>query len=154
MDDFIAGRERGGRQILLGLRYPYVVVLVFAASGELVEAVIRPSLFHPKSRGPAGPYFTENPDFQEKVSGQIASWQLEIGFRPGPILVQPFALPELSLGIEDLPRHLQGFRKQPKEFSEEEQREFPGIIDEWVSEGNFVLWWGTDYYLDKQGEVI
>jgi hypothetical protein len=154
MDDYIAGRDRGGRQVLMGLRYPHVAVMVFAASGELVETIIRPSLFCPKLTATGGPYFTEDPDFQERLSRQIVSWQTEIGFYERPVVVQRFAVPELSLGIENLPRHFQDFQKDPIDFSEEEQREFPRIINEWTSEGNFVFWWGSDYYLNKNGEII
>jgi len=90
----------------------------------------------------------------ERVKDRLLQWQAEFGFIEGPVIVESYYIPELSIGIEDLPRHFNKFLKDPASFSKDEQFNYPEIIRDWTTDGNFVLWLGRDYYLNKDGEVI
>ncbi len=76
-----------------------------------------------------------------------------IPFTPGTISVKPFSLPELWLGIQDLPDHYQEFLDHPENVNEEERHYYPNEIDAWRECGNFVLLWDEDYYLNEDGEL-
>ena len=74
-------------------------------------------------------------------------------FTPGTISVKPFFLTECSIGIRDLPDHLQEFLDHPENADEEERRYYPEEVKEWRERGSFVLWWNEDYFLSKEGEL-
>jgi hypothetical protein len=154
MLDYCVGHDKHGQAVLLGIRYPYLVAVLFDQVGRLVEIRIRPLGFQAPAIYKGGPYITEDPLFLEKVHNQRSQWEVEFGFKEGPIVVERFFLPQLLIGIEDLPRHLQRFLHHPTEFSTDEQSNYPAIIQDWRTNGNCVLWWGTDYYLNRDGEVI
>lgn len=154
MYDYVAGKNDSGQPTMIGLRYPYVCCLLFDVSGTFVEARLRRVLWPARAVREGGPFVIEDPDFQDRLGSQITAWSDELAFREQPISIDRFSLPELSLGIEHMPRHFEHFRRNPDDYTEEDQREYPAMIDEWLAEGNAVLWWGTDYYLDKHGEII
>jgi hypothetical protein len=151
--DYTAGHDGGGRAVLLGLRYPYLVAVLFDQQGQLIEARIRPLEFEAPSVHARGPYITEDPFFQDRVQSVMQQWQDELAFSEGTAVLERFRIPELLIGIEDLPRHFQRFLNDPTEFSSEEQSNYPDIIREWQMNGNFVFWWGEDYYVDRDGNV-
>jgi hypothetical protein len=76
-----------------------------------------------------------------------------LSFTPGTIRVKPFFLPDLWIGIRNLPDHYQKFLDNPADASEEERRYYPEKIRDWRESGSFVLWFNEDYYLSKDGEV-
>lgn len=154
MGDYITGRGVAGEQVLIGLRYPYVAGVLFDASGRLVECRLRPLPFHARSMDDGKVHLIEDPDFQESASAYIASWEADLGVTEQPIVVDRFAIHELALAIVDLPRHLAEFQRSPIAFSDEEREDYPQIIRQWISEGSFVLRWGSDYYLDRSGAII
>jgi len=154
IDDFIAGTCDNNRQALMGLLYPYVVMVFFSAEGKLVEILLRPLPFQAKSGGERGPYLLEEPDFQQKLEDYLLERQKDIDFTEVTIHVELFMIPCLSLGIENLPRHLQEFLRDPGDFSDEEKLNYPEIIERWKQQNDFVLWWGKDYYLNRKGEII
>lgn len=88
--------------------------------------------------------------FSQKAP-QSSSMMLPV--TPGTISVKPFFLPELWLGIRDLPDHYQEFLDHPENANEEERHYYPEEISNWRECGNFVLWWNEDYYLNEDGEL-
>ncbi len=74
-------------------------------------------------------------------------------FVPGTISVKAFSLPELGLGIQDLPDHYQDFLDHPENNNEDERQHYPKEIDEWRESGSFVLLRNEDYYLNADGEI-
>ena len=78
---------------------------------------------------------------------------LILPFTPGTISVKPFFLPELWLGIRDLPDHYQDFVDHPENATEDERFYYPDEIDAWRECGDFVLWWNKDYFLNTEGEL-
>jgi len=154
MDDYVTGTNRAGEPVMFGLLYPQVCCVLFDNSGKLVEVRLRQLRVLAKAVRKGGPYIIEDPDFQDKLKDQIRSWQNEIGFKEHPIAIERFAIPQLRLGIAEMPPHFQDFKNDPDDSTEEDRREMPAMIDQWLAEGNFVLWWWTDYYLDAHGEII
>ena len=151
--DYVTGTSEKDGQVLMGLIYPHVAAAFFNISGQYLELHLRPLRFHAKSIRRGGPYLIEDPEFQDHLLDQYHEWQDEIGFTENTIRVDRFCLEVLPIGIEDLPRHFQEFLDDPDDFTEEEQREFPELIKEWTARGDFVLWWGTNYYLCHDGEI-
>jgi hypothetical protein len=152
--DFTTGVDKYGNQILMGLIYPYIVTILFDANGFFLELRMKLVLFQAKSIHKNGPYMTEEPEFELKLKEQMQRWQSEFDFQEQKISIRYFFLKEFSLGIEDLPKYFQQFQQNPDEFNEEEKREYPKLIADWKSEENFVLWWGKDYFINKEGEII
>lgn len=152
--DYCAGHDQHGEAILFGLRYPHIVAVLFDRAGRFLEIRVRPLGFEAPTVHSQGPYITEDPFFLERVKDRLLLWQDEFGFVEGPIVVDCFRIPELLIGIDDLPRHLKKFLKAPADFSSDEQSNYPEIIRDWTTDGNCVLWWGREYYLNKDGEVI
>ena len=81
------------------------------------------------------------------------SSSMMLPFTPGTISVKSFFLPELWLGIRDLPDHYQDFLDHPENSNEDERFYYPEEIKEWREGGNFVLWWNEDYFLNEEGEL-
>ena len=78
---------------------------------------------------------------------------LMLPFTPGTISVKAFFLPDLWLGIRDLPDHYQDFVDHPEDATEDERFYYPDEIDGWRGRGTFVLWWNEDYFLNAEGEL-
>lgn len=88
--------------------------------------------------------------FSRETSDLLSVFQ---PFVPGTISVKAFSLPELGLGIQDLPEHYQNFLDHPENNNEDERQHYPKEIEEWRESGNFVLLWNEDYYLNTDGEL-
>ena len=74
-------------------------------------------------------------------------------FTLGTIKVKPFFIPEILIGIQDLPDHYQEFLDHPENANEDERFYYPEEIQAWREAGNFVLWFNEDYYLNEEGEL-
>lgn len=85
---------------------------------------------------------------------QLAEFQDGCGYRPEAIHVERFSVPGRFIRIDDIPEHYQKFLSDPSQYEPERQEELAGDIRKWVDDGDFVLWWGEDYYVDKEGEVV
>lgn len=98
--------------------------------------------------------FDTGGNFLAALSGQISELPPQIKrFTPGTISVRAFFLPELWLGIQDLPDHYQDFLDHPENSNEDERQYYPKEIEEWRDSGSFVLLWNEDYYLNADGEL-
>jgi len=67
--------------------------------------------------------------------------------------VKKFFLKDLYLGIQDYPDHFGEVLSDPA-ASEAEKDDIRDSMQLWVQTGQFVLWWGNDYWLDDKGEVV
>ena len=74
-------------------------------------------------------------------------------FTPGTISIKQFFLPDLWLGIQDLPEHYQDFLDYPENANDDECHYYSDEIADWRECGNFVLWWNEDYFLNEDGEI-
>ena len=87
---------------------------------------------------------------------RLARWKEEIGLEDGPIHVGRFRVPGSRTRIEDLPGHLEDFRRNPDDpsFEEWERWDYPSHIEEWLATGQFVYYdGGTDFFIGPDGEV-
>src|SRR5918993_5924430 len=83
--DWQTGFTSDGRQVLMGVQYPYITAVFFDRGGAFIECIDREVPFQPaENRGPF------SPAFQGPASGAQARWQAEMGYRPGTIHVLRF----------------------------------------------------------------
>jgi hypothetical protein len=143
---FWTGLTPGNKQVLMGLLCPNLVAFFFDAGGTLLAVEQRPlALF----QGVAPPYDI----YDERIPGEVASWQSEMGLRPAPIKVKKFFTQEPYAGIEDYPDHFGEVLSDP-EAGRAEKEDVCESMRLWDKDGQFVLQWGNDYWLDDTGEVV
>jgi hypothetical protein len=76
-------------------------------------------------------------------------WPRALAFEEGPIRIKRFWLPELWLGIEDLPDGLAEYYTSPETFESE-----PEDVQWWIEAGQYVFHAGCgDYYMSPEGRV-
>ena len=88
------------------------------------------------------------------VRRELADFQRACGYRPDAIHVEQFSVPDRFIRIEDIPEHYQDFLSNQDDYDADRQEELAADIKKWVQDGDYVLWWGEDYYLDSKGEVV
>ncbi len=146
--DFYAGALADGRQALMGQYGPEQLVCVpFDAEGWRQGVLTRAV---PVREGQAEPGSAAAWGAQHALA-----WQAELGWRAGPVRVRRFALPEHCVYIADYPGW--GIRLQADPYfypSEEEREALRQQLALWEQAGKFVFWWGKDYFMSKDGEVL
>jgi hypothetical protein len=146
--DFYAGRLADGRQALLGVYLPKLVLVLFDAAGNYLEYQTRPLADGPKS-GPV-----TDVDRAEFVTRR-QRWQRELGWQEQPIQVRRFALPEQRIYLADYPEWATLLLYDPYSYpTPQERAELRRQMEEWDREGCFVFWWSRDYHMNKDGEVL
>lgn len=154
---FHAGMTADHRQVLIGVTCPYLVAFFFDVEGNFACGQRRKLEFLQPSgvwvdgeliEGMVRRYDTHD----ERILQCLREWQEEIGFNPGVIRVKQFFVQDLVLGIDDYPSHFDDILEDPDE-EEAEQEEARESIREWAATGQFVLYWGHDYWIDAQGQV-
>lgn len=147
---FYAGRLPRGRQALVGRSANgRIVVGIFSKGGDLTE-VVRREL-------PSPPVLPGSDDIREVDEGDFHDYlHQEFGFAPETARVKEFRIEPEGLAVYQLPEHYQAFLRDPRDpiFDDEQRTVFPRLIKEWVEEGQFVLEWGNDYWLDSTSEVV
>jgi hypothetical protein len=81
----------------------------------------------------------------------------ELGFTPGLIRIKEFRLPGDEFALSQLPTYYQEFLRDSNApaFSDEDRRELPTVIGEWLKSGQCVLENNqTDFWLDCTGQVV
>ncbi len=149
---FYTGTLPDGRQGLMGWVNHQVVCLLFDATGNLTETLVRPS-------GATEENTPEEMGFSQwcHVLGcrEASVWQAELGWRPCPIRVRFFMHPDYTIYLSDLSRAGVTAYYDPFQFYDPEEREAARqSVRSWLAEGNFVLNWMRDYHLNKDGDVI
>jgi hypothetical protein len=154
---FWAGRTKDRTQVLMGLACPYLVGFFFDLGGNLIGVQKR----HLEFLQPSGVFVDGEPIqgqvkiydiYDEEIPIRLDEWQQEIGFQEQIISVKRFADPAIGIGIRDYPEHFAEVLSDP-EASEEEKEGVLESLPEWEADGQFVLWWGNDYWLNGDGEV-
>ncbi len=143
---FFAGVTANQQQVLMGLLCPDLVALFFDPEGNLLSTEHRPVEFF---QGIAPPYNIHD----QRIPGLIKQWQGELGFRATIINVKQFYSKQLLVGIDNYPSHFEEILSDPSEC-EEEKESVRAEMAEWDDQGQFVLGWGNDYWLDSSGDVI
>ena len=143
---FSAGITADCEQVLMGLFCPNLIAFRFDREGNLLGSEQRSVPFF---RDVTPPYDM----FDERIQPMIATWKAEMGFRPATIRVRKFFSDEHFIGIEDYPSHFHEVVSDPG-ADEEEKADIRGSIELWDKDGQFVLQWGNDYWLDGSGRVV
>lgn len=137
---YYAGCLLNGHQVLMGVKNPKLVMIEFDADGNYLQTITRDEI-HNSVLPRIDPV------------KKIEEWQAEIGFIPSTILIKRFSLPDLWIGIEDLPSHYQEFLNSRDSYSAEDCRNYQEQINIWEESGDFVLFWDEDYHLNREGEI-
>jgi hypothetical protein len=143
---FCAGVTADSKQVLMGLFCPNLVAFDFDLEGNLLRVDQRPVPFF---QGVTPPYNI----YDERIPPLIESWKKEMGFRPATIRVKRFFSAEHSIGIEDYPAHFHEILSDPA-AGDEEKADIHDSMELWDKDGQFVLLWGNDYWLDGSGRVV
>lgn len=151
-DNFYTGLTCDGHQVLMGLLCPNLVAYVFSAEGLLLRREVYPWNYPAPRMHGTGPYQIYEATFRTHLAHQFEQWKADIGFRPETIWVQAFFDPDshLSVAIEEIPEHLL-VGEEGEDVEDRMERE--GVLKTWIANGNYVLWWGKDYYIGPGGEV-
>jgi len=84
----------------------------------------------------------------------------EIGGRLELIHVHAFTVPDAQydMSISEFPWYLQRLRDDPdrekQELGDTEFERFARLLAEWVERGDYVLTWGGDHHVNKDGEIV
>ena len=144
--DFYCGAIADGRQVLMGWYGEYVVAYVFTPEGEWAGGSRKLWEGPPRQDNETNGQY--NLRCEPVVDKLIKDWQAEIGFQWETIRIKRFFDPEYLIGIEDVPGHLQIL---DEEEDEAERKELEGMLKRWVESGEYVFWWGKDYYTGVDG---
>ena len=143
---FSAGITGDGKQVLMGLCCPNLVSFRFDREGNLLGSEQRPVSFF---RGVTPPYDI----YDVRLRPMIEAWKAEIKFLPATIRVRKFYSYEYGIGIEEYPSHFHEILADP-DANEREKADIRESIELWDKDGQFVLLWGNDYWLDGSGCVV
>jgi hypothetical protein len=143
---FYAGRLADGRQALVTLDVRLLlVVTLFDAAGKMVGE---------EERDLAGRWPIPGHGYADVDHAELHAYLwAEFGFKPAVIRIRKFVTDRVS--IAPLPAHYQEFvdDAESPSFDGEQRERFRAYIKEWVKGEEFVLLWGNDYWLDKNGDV-
>jgi hypothetical protein len=153
-----SGLTRDGRQVLMGLYYPCVVAVFFDSDGRLMDVHRRqPSYLKPQE--------DLHDMYNSRITEEALAWQVELGFESAVIRVRKFFVPDNpkfakdpfwtrdGIGIEDYSDHFADILSEPN-ASAEDKEDVLESLKRWDEEGLFVLWWGNNYWLNKDGEFV
>ncbi len=91
--------------------------------------------------------------YDKRIPPRLAAWQKELQFRPASIWVAQFFIAELGIGIADYPAHFSGILDD-EHASDEEKADIRESVRQWDADGQYVLYWGKDYWLNLAGKVV
>src|SRR5205814_740764 len=134
------------QQVLLGLACPNLLAFRFDQEGNLLWTEQRPVPFF---QGVTPPYEIYDP----RIPPLMEAWKVEMRFHPAKIKVKKFFSEQFFVGIEDYPSHFQEILNDPA-AGDSEKADVLDSMKLWDKDGQFVLQWGNDYWLDKAGEVV
>lgn len=142
---FHTGFTPNNEQVLMGLSCPKLVAFHFDLEGKLLRSSCRPVPFF---QGVTPPYRI----YDVRLPPLIEAWQKDMGLRLATIKVKKFFSHEYYIGIEDYPSHFQDVLSDPS--SDDEKADVLESMETWGKDGQFVLQWGNDYWLDESGGVV
>ena len=89
----------------------------------------------------------------------LDAWKSEIGLVPSEVKIRRFHLPRwdnwgAGIGLFELPQFMQDCADDPlSEKDEHFRKELLDDIEQFRSKGKYVLRWGTEYWMSKEGEI-
>lgn len=154
---FFTGKSRGKQQVLMGLACPNLIAFFFNLDGDLIHVTKRfqeylvPSSVFVDGKPLEGIVQTFD-IYDPRIPVRLSEWQAEIGFQEQPITVKRFSNAETGIGIGDYPDHFAEVLSDPN-ASDDEKDNVLQSLPEWEADGQFVFWWGNDYWLNANGDV-
>jgi hypothetical protein len=157
--DFYTGVLPDGGQALMGPAGDKKLLCVtFHPTGQLKEVLSRPLGKMPRDPSVPKRKRYESPDpavLRAWQTQHLLEWQRELGWQPQRIQVRPFMLDEGPVYISSLPCWGLTIRYDPYFYPDfEERQQMRQRLTVWEASGNFVFWWGRDYHIDKDGNVV
>jgi hypothetical protein len=145
---FYAGRARGGRQLLAAVDGGDVVAALFTCPGDLLETQSR-------HLSPSG-----------EVESELREW---FGWEPTLVRVKRFRIPsgggrprdllqaalvgEEGFAVAPFPLDWQESLDDPNSLGSEREA-FAEMVRGWIERENFALYWGNEYHMDSNGQVV
>jgi hypothetical protein len=145
---FLTGSLPDGRQVLMGVSCPGFELFYFHADGKFLSVEPRQLTHPPVMRG--GIYFFDSQS-EQSLKVDVDRWSTELDFRESPIEVCRFSANHVS--IEDFAPELCEFQERPEQFDDERQS-MQEWQQRWIDDGMFVLWWGDDLWINRNGEIV
>jgi hypothetical protein len=154
--NFVAGVSAKGEQVLMGVAPGHAVAAFFDRSGHFLREEVREAPVEP-----AGSASLAEEDEQQAYAEwqALRAWGVELGLVAGEIRIAGFSLPDWDdwgkgIGVFDLPRFMEGCAENPLSEPDEQFRQELQTDIEWFR-GNekYVLRWGTEYWMSKDGEI-
>lgn len=133
---FRTGSLANGDQILLSRFGSYAVAVLFSAIGQYLRY----------DSYPIGP----ESDFPDS---EIDTVFRRLGATPGVIRFAAFSIPEYGIETRDVPDYLQEYIDTPAAFPEDTAVHLKEAVEAWMRSGGFVLIWGNDYEISRDGEI-
>jgi hypothetical protein len=126
----------------MGILLPEMLLVHFDSAGRYQRIEVRPL---------KGTYVAHD---DSGALQELRDWQKELHFAPSPIRVRIFFEANRTIGIRALPDHYQEAIDYPETFEPSRLKLLLDDVQEWRARGDFVFYWGEDYYLDKEGDVV
>lgn len=157
--NFVAGVLPQNEQVLMGVVGDdslFVVAAFFDEAGNFLRQESR-SVPSPQNQGK--PYAQIYEEQVKALWRKVEAWKVEIGLKPKGIRIARFDLPEWShwgagIGLFALPQFLQGCADDSSSAGHAQFRqELRDGVEEFQTNGKFVLRWGTEYWMSQDGEI-
>jgi hypothetical protein len=142
---FFTGATRDGKYFILGPDNPNLIHLLFDSRGDLLEV---------RHVGLSASRQLLREAYEQLFRSYYRCLQTQEGYSSEPAHFKPFSLPDDDIAVLDLPFHLRYDLKHPDKLSESERAECREAIEEWTAAGNYVLVWGNEFHVDKDGAII
>lgn len=139
---FDTGVLPNGEQIIIGIHAPHIVIVIFDAAGSLQRTLEENTpLTTDELLGPLG-------------TAWMRAWCDSHRVARRAISVRAFLLPELHIGISDLPEWLRDFLEDPDSYTEDERSHISEVLAEWRQLRMFSFQWVEEYDMSADGEVV
>lgn len=150
---FWTGRCPNGEQIISGPMLPNILAYLFDEEGQFLRRHIIPMLNSSAWDAERSRYIPR-PGFYGELEAEMSKVFGDLGADELPIAIELFFDDEQSVGILDLPSEYSLFLEDPTQADDEEAHDFEESIAEWKNKDKFVVVWGPELWMSKQGKVI
>lgn len=150
---FWTGSTPANEQVLFGASLPNIVVYYFDRVGTLARKELLP-LQTPLMIDPDSGYYLTGPAFMEALEREIGQTAVERSISLGAIRVEPFFDTDEGVGVKELPSDFEYFLEHPDKFAGKDAESLRESIDQWRTDESFVLVWGEELWMSKDGEIL
>lgn len=143
-----------GKQVLAGPMLPNILIYIFTTDGQFFEMQTVP-LEHPLEWDPVESRYVPRPGFDQEFTSEIKKTLKRLNAVEATITIRPFFDDAHSVGILELPSDYSAFLEDPSYAdNDDEAADFRESIGAWEREGRFVLVWGVELWMNRQGRLI